>query len=124
MEVIGGGFILFLIGAPLYLKFGGGQDKLLYNPRQNAIEVKDPTMQRISTYTQDGKKLGGFLIHPENRGAMTENTIVYLHGIKFNPTTKLPRLKEFAEVMNCQIVLFNYRGYAYSESSPCSEAKL
>ena len=124
MEVIGASLILFLVGAPLYLKFGGGQDKLLYSPRQNAIEVKDPTMQKISAWTQDGKKLGGFLIHPANRGAMTENTIVYLHGIKFNPVTKLPRLKEFAEIMNCQIVLFNYRGYAYSESAACSEAKL
>ena len=52
---------------------------------------------------------------------MSENTIVYLHGIKFNPDTKLPRLKKFAETMNSQVVFFNYRGYSYSEASACSE---
>ncbi len=78
-------------------------------------------MQKISAYTSDGKKLWGFIIHPPNRSNMSENTIVYFHGIKFNPATKLPRLKQFAEVMNSQIVFFNYRGYAYSESSACSE---
>jgi uncharacterized protein len=31
---------------------------------------------------------------------------------------------EFAYVMNCQVLLFNYRGYAYSESASVSEAKL
>jgi hypothetical protein len=31
---------------------------------------------------------------------------------------------EFAYVMNCQIVLFNYRGYAYSDSAKCSEEKI
>ncbi len=49
MEVIGVGLILLLLGAPIYLKYGGGQDKLLYSPRQNAIEVIDPTMFKIST---------------------------------------------------------------------------
>jgi hypothetical protein len=64
------------------------------------------------------------MIHPSNKDSMCKNTVVYMHGIKFNPTSKLPRLKEFAEIMNCKVVLFNYRGYAYSESAPCSEEKL
>lgn len=81
-------------------------------------------MMKIGAYTSDGKKLGGFLIHPQNRRTQSENTVVYMHGIKFNPATKLPRLRDFAEVMNCQVVLFNYRGYAYSESAACSEDKL
>jgi len=69
--------------------------------------------------------LGGFLIDPPETNSISANmTIVYLHGIEFNPWTKLPRLTEFAYAMNCQVLVINYRGYAYSQSASCSEAKI
>lgn len=65
--------------------------------------------------TQDGVQLGGFLIHPTNRNALSNVTLVYLHGISFDPKQKVPEMMEYANEINSQIVLFNYRGYSYSE---------
>lgn len=42
-------------------------------------------------------------------------TLVYLHGISMLPFEKIPEMIEIADELNCQIVIFNYRGYAYSQ---------
>jgi hypothetical protein len=69
--------------------------------------------------------LGGFLIDPPEVTVQSANTtIVYLHGAEFNPKSKLERLMEFSYAMNCQILVINYRGYAYSQNASCSEAKI
>ena len=73
-------------------------------------------MTQISTYTKDGVAIRGFLVHPTDRENMTDNVILYMHGIDFNPVTKIPMLKDMANGLNCQVVCFNYRGYSYSDN--------
>jgi predicted alpha/beta-fold hydrolase len=65
--------------------------------------------------------LNGFLIHPVSRAEQADLTLVYLHGISMDPNEKIPELKEFANTLNCQIVMFNYRGYSYSDSARVTE---
>ena len=76
--------------------------------------------------TSDGVQLAGFLISPPSDSGQKpyDITILYCHGTEFNPMTKLPRMMEFAYAMNCQVLIFNYRGYAYSEQASCSEKGL
>lgn len=38
-----------------------------------------------------------------------------------DPKVKITELMEFADVLNCQIVILNYRGFAYSQSAPVTE---
>ena len=47
-----------------------------------------------------------------------------MHGIYFNPTTKIPRLIQFAQKMDAEVLVFNYRGYAYSQDAKCNEESL
>lgn len=103
-----------------YLKLGG-QNRMFYSPQRNAVQYDNPQLRPVETYTSDGVKLRGFLIEPPDASNMTDVTILYLHGTEFNPATKLPRLMEFAYIMNCQILVFNYRGYSYSDKAACSE---
>ncbi len=71
--------------------------------------------------TQDGVKLGGFRIKPK---AKPTRNLVYLHGIGFNAKSKLLRLIEYADHLHAEIIMFNYRGYAYSDPAKCSEAAI
>ena len=38
-----------------------------------------------------------------------------MHGIGFQARSKVLRLLEFANKMNAEVVVLNYRGYAYSQ---------
>lgn len=66
-------------------------------------------------------KLGGFRIKPK---AKPSRVILYMHGIGFNAKSKLTRLIEYADLLNAEIIMFNYRGYAYSDPAKCSEAAI
>ncbi len=71
--------------------------------------------------TQDGVKLGGFRIKPK---AKPTRILLYLHGIGFNAKSKLLRLIEYSDTLHAEIIMFNYRGYAYSDPAKCSEAAI
>lgn len=75
----------------------------------------NPQLMKIETRTDDGVMLGGVMVHPKDRENMRDVTLVYMHGISFDPQAKMPDLLAFADKLNCQIVCFNWRGYAYSE---------
>lgn len=69
----------------------------------------------------DGVSLGGVLI---NGSMETSKMLVYMHGIDFKPECKIPELIEFSNEIKAKIVIFNYRGYTYSEPAPQDEAKI
>lgn len=81
--------------AYLYLKISGF-NKLFYKPQRNAIAFISDQLTPIQTMTSDGVQLGGFLIHPTNRNALSNVTLVYLHGISFDPKQKVPEMMEYA----------------------------
>lgn len=51
----------------LYMKFGGGQQKMFYKPKADRVRFENEELTGITTKTHDGVQLGGFLIHPKNR---------------------------------------------------------
>jgi dipeptidyl aminopeptidase/acylaminoacyl peptidase len=105
--------ILLLLVLPGWLRFFGGLDSLFYQPRRNAIPVESTSFKPISTKTSDGVTIRGFEIHPQSTNS--NKVMLYFHGIMFNPQYKLASLKEQAQRYNVVIVVFNYRGYSYSD---------
>ena len=59
--------------------------------------------------------LRGWMAEPLDKAIMSDVFILYVHGIGCEPEEKIPELIEFANALNCQIAMFNYRGYAYSD---------
>ena len=54
------------------------------------------------------------MITPKEKGDK-ELTILYFHGRSFSPKRKIMSLIEAANKLKARIVVFNYRGYCYSE---------
>lgn len=82
------------------VKFGG-QNKMFYKPKRNAIDFKDERLTKIKTRTEDGVELGGFLIQPKNKDHMSEVTLVYMHGISLEPQERITELLATSEALNC-----------------------
>ena len=89
--------------------------RFFFKAKRNAVDLSgNKQLTKIQTFAADGVEIGGFLVHPSDRSRTSERVIVYCHGIDFNPEEKLQSLCNYANVLNCQIVIFNYRGFAYS----------
>ena len=112
--------VVMLMALPAWVKFGG-INRMFYQNKRNAVVFNHQQLKAITTKTQDDVELGGFHIKPINE---SHTTILYMHGIGFQPESKIPRLIEFANKMQANIICLNYRGYAYSQPAPCSEAAI
>ena len=97
--------------------------RFFFSPKRNAIDLSaNKQLTKIKAYAADRVEIGGFLIHPSDRAKTSERVIVYMHGVTFPPEEKIPSLCKQANDLNCQIVIFNYRGYAYSANTQPTNA--
>ena len=111
--------ILLLLWVPAWLRFGRGVDHCFYRPRRNAEDVAIPGMKWVETQSEDGVGIRGVQIQPKTRAS--GRVVLYFHGILFNPKYKLESLKRFADENHIAVLMFNYRGYCYSDNVKCSE---
>ena len=91
---------------------------------RNEASLPKPSQFGISDYedlhipTPDGESLHAFLIRPSNRAARTRMTILMFHGNAGAIEHRVPIAKYLDQMLSCNILMLEYRGYGLSTGSP------
>lgn len=72
----------------------------------------------VTLHTPDGEKLAAFYIRAPNQSQRQKVTILMFHGNAGNIGHRIPIARMFANSMNCNVFMLEYRGYGTSTGSP------
>ncbi|KAI1913172.1 bem46 protein, variant [Ophidiomyces ophidiicola] len=107
----------------LYFK----QNDLIYPrnfPPGSRTDVPKPSEFGMTDYddlripTPDGEILSALYIRPTNKTAKPKVTMLVFHGNAGNIGQRCPIARVFGELLNCNILLLEYRGYGLSTGNP------
>lgn len=85
-------------------------------PRPSQVGLHD--YEELTIPTPDGENLSAFYIWGENRSNQRKTTVLMFHGNAGNIGHRLPIAKMFANSMDCNVFMLEYRGYGLSTGSP------
>lgn len=84
------------------------------NPRQFGItDYKD-----LQIPTPDGESLHALFIRPSNKRLARDVTVLMFHGNAGNIGHRIPIAKIMQEVVGCNVLMLEYRGYGLSTGVP------
>ncbi|EAL87006.1 hypothetical protein KXW98_001656 [Aspergillus fumigatus] len=107
----------------LYFK----QNELIYPrnvPADARTNVPSPRQFGISDYedlqipTPDGESLHAFFIRPANKQHARNITVLMFHGNAGNIGHRVPIAKVLQEILGCNVLMLEYRGYGLSTGVP------
>lgn len=84
------------------------------NPRQFGIS----NYEDLQIPTPDGESLHALFIRPENKRLSQDVTVLMFHGNAGNIGHRIPIAKILQEVVGCNVLMVEYRGYGLSTGVP------
>lgn len=105
--------IIYLVVLLLLMIF---EEKLIFLPMRHTADWIKPAVQVEDANFQaaDGTRLHGWLLAHDNPRAV----VLFAHGNAGNLSHRLPMILKLKEQHRVSIMVFDYRGYGYSEGTP------
>jgi len=97
------------------LKTPGENPTGYQSPDQHGLEFED-----VYVKTSDGMMIHGWFI-PASMESATAPTILFCHENAGNIGHRLPEFKDAHRILNANQLVFDYRGYGYSDGTPSEE---
>lgn len=68
--------------------------------------------------TPDGESLHALFLRPNNKRTAQDVTVIMFHGNAGNIGHRLPIARMLQDVVGCNVLMLEYRGYGYSTGTP------
>ena len=91
-------------------------DARTHVPKPRQFGVKD--YEDLQIPTPDGESLHALFIRPENKRLARDVTVLMFHGNAGNIGHRIPIAKIIQEVVGCNVLMLEYRGYGLSTGVP------
>ncbi|KAL1975432.1 hypothetical protein VTN31DRAFT_3824 [Thermomyces dupontii] len=123
LPVIASSGLAALASGLLYFK----QNELIYPrnvPADARTNVPKPPQFGVTDFedlqlpTPDGESLNALFIRPENKRRTHALTVLMFHGNAGNIGHRIPIAKVLVEILGCNVLMLEYRGYGLSTGSP------
>lgn len=85
-------------------------------PKPCDFDIKD--YEELHLPTPDGESLNAFFIRPSNKKLARNITVLMFHGNAGNIGHRIPVAQMLDEVLGCNVIMLEYRGYGLSTGTP------
>ena len=85
-------------------------------PKPRQFGITD--FEDLQIPTPDGESLHALFLRPHNKRTARDVTVIMFHGNAGNIGHRIPIAKILQDVVGCNVLMLEYRGYGYSTGTP------